>query len=59
MRGFPKLFDETLYANNKSGTNSEPALVLYDDHRSHIFLTSTDWAKTQNVILFVHKPCRW
>ena len=44
------------YSNVSTGTASEPTLALYDGHRSHISLTLTDWAKTNNVILFVLPP---
>ncbi|XP_053385176.1 uncharacterized protein LOC128550335 [Mercenaria mercenaria] len=31
----------------------DPVLVLYDGHKSHINLNLIDWAKTQNLILFI------
>ncbi|XP_052268555.1 uncharacterized protein LOC127869937 [Dreissena polymorpha] len=38
-------------------TDSEhPTLILYDGHRSHISLTLAEWAKANNVILFVLPP---
>ena len=42
------------FANVGSGT--DPTLILYDGHRSHISLTLTDWAKANNAILFVLPP---
>ena len=32
---------------------SSPVIVLYDGHNSHINLDITDWAKSQNIILFI------
>ena len=43
------------YARITRGT-TEPTLVLFDRHRSHISLTLTEWAKAHNVILFVLPP---
>jgi len=38
-------------------TDSEyPTLILYDGHRSHISLTLAEWAKANNIILFVLPP---
>lgn len=31
----------------------EPILILFDGHRSHISMTLIDWAKENNVVLFV------
>ena len=31
----------------------DPVLVLYDGHKSHINLGLIDWAKTENLILFI------
>ena len=44
------------YSNISSGSATEPSLILYDGHRSHISLALTDWAKRNNVILFVLPP---
>ena len=33
-----------------------PTLILYDGHRSHISLTLSEWAKQNNMILFVLPP---
>ena len=33
--------------------SSEPILILYDGHRSHFSLDLIEWAKTNNMILFV------
>jgi hypothetical protein len=33
-----------------------PTLIMYDGHRSHISLTLTEWAKLNNIILFVLPP---
>ena len=35
---------------------SDPTLILYDGHKSHITLTLSDWAKKHNVTLFVLPP---
>ena len=43
------------YARITLGT-TEPTLVLFDGHRSHISLTLTKWIKAHNVILFVLPP---
>jgi len=34
----------------------QPILLLYDGHRSHISLNIIEWAKAQNIILFVLPP---
>jgi hypothetical protein len=39
-----------------SSTNTQPLLLLYDGHSSHVSSTLIDWAKTQNIILFVLPP---
>ena len=44
------------YSTIPSGSPTEPTLVLYDRHRSHVSLTLTDWARWNNVILFVLPP---
>ena len=44
------------YAGVALGQNQPATLLLYDGHRSHINLTLTDWAKLNNVILFVLPP---
>ena len=44
------------YSTIPSGSPTEPTLVLYDGHRSHVSLTLTDWARRNNVILFVLPP---
>ena len=36
--------------------SSEPILILYDGHRSHFSLDQIEWAKTNNMILFVLPP---
>ena len=36
--------------------SSEPILILYDGHRSHFSLDLIEWAKTNNIILFVLPP---
>ena len=36
--------------------SSEPILILYDGHRSHFSLDLIEWAKTNNMILFVLPP---
>ena len=36
--------------------SENPILILYDGHRSHISLTLTEWARRNNVILFVLPP---
>ena len=46
----------TKYSNVSSGSAAEPTRVLYDDHRSHISLILTEWARTHHVILFVLPP---
>ena len=38
------------------GRNGEPILVLYDGHRSHIALDLIEWARDNNIILFVLPP---
>ena len=35
---------------------SNPALVLYDGHKSHVSLALIEWAKSENIILFVLPP---
>jgi len=35
---------------------SQPILLLYDGHRSHISLTLIQWAQRNNIILFVLPP---
>ncbi|XP_053394116.1 uncharacterized protein LOC123523838 [Mercenaria mercenaria] len=35
---------------------SQPILLLYDGHSSHVSTSLIDWAKTQNIILFVLRP---
>ncbi|KAJ8319719.1 hypothetical protein KUTeg_002730 [Tegillarca granosa] len=37
-------------------SKDEPLLVLYDGHKSHIQLTLLEWAKKNNIILFVLPP---
>ena len=44
------------YSSVSTGSSTEPTLVLYDGHRSHVNLTLTDWARRNNVILFVLPP---
>lgn len=34
----------------------DPILLLYDGHKSHVSLFITDWAKKNNVILFILPP---
>ena len=36
--------------------SSEPVLILYDGHRSHFSLDLIEWARTNNIILFVLPP---
>ena len=36
--------------------NAQSILVMYDDHKSHLSLTLTEWARQRNVILFVLPP---
>ena len=38
------------------GRNGEPILVLYDGHRSHIGIDLIEWARENNIILFVLPP---
>ena len=44
------------YSSVSTGSSTEPTLVLYDGHCSHVNLTLTDWAQRNNVILFVLPP---
>ena len=44
------------YANVSDTSKGAPTLILYDGHKSHIFLTLADWAKKRNVILLVLPP---
>ena len=44
------------YVKLPEGKTSERVLVLYDGHRSHISLSLADWAKKNNVVLFVLPP---
>ncbi|MEW8543568.1 MAG: hypothetical protein AB2693_08525 [Candidatus Thiodiazotropha sp.] len=44
------------YVNISDQPATEPTLILYDGHRSHISLTLTEWARRHNVILFVLPP---
>ena len=39
-----------------TGSPTEPTLVLYDGHRSHLSLALTNWARRNNIILFVLPP---
>jgi hypothetical protein len=41
------------YSGVSLGIDQPSTLLLYDGHRSHINLTLTDWAKQNNVILYV------
>ena len=44
------------YSNVSTGSPTEPTLVLYDGHRSLVSLTLTNWARRNNIILFVLPP---
>ncbi|XP_053372948.1 uncharacterized protein LOC123560642 [Mercenaria mercenaria] len=44
------------YANLSRNVDGSKILILYDGHRSHTSLTLTDWAKKNNVILFLLPP---
>ena len=44
------------YSNVSNGSPTEPTLVLYDGHRSHVSLTLTNWARRNNIIVFVLPP---
>ena len=35
---------------------SDPILVLYDGHRSHISIDLIEWAQSQNIVVFVLPP---
>ena len=37
-------------------SDDTPVLVLYDGHKSHVSLSLIEWAKSENVILFVFPP---
>lgn len=37
-------------------SSDEPVLVLYDGHKSHVSLNLIEWAKSENIILFVLPP---
>ena len=39
-----------------TGSPTEPTLVLYDGHHSHVSLTLTNWARRNNIILFDLPP---
>ena len=51
-----ELYLTTYFAANVSRQNQDPILILLDGHRSHISLTLTDWAKRNNIIIFVLPP---
>ncbi|KAJ8300379.1 hypothetical protein KUTeg_021898 [Tegillarca granosa] len=36
--------------------SSQPILLLYDGHTSHVSLHLIEWAKSENIILFVLPP---
>ena len=45
------------FLNYVQGRNeTQPILLLYDGHRSHVSLTIIEWANSQNIILFVLPP---
>lgn len=41
---------------NVQGRDGDPILVLYDGHRIHIALDLIEWARDNNIILFVLPP---
>ena len=44
------------YSSVSTGSSTEPTLVLYDGHRSHVNLTLTEKARRNNDIVFVLPP---
>ena len=36
--------------------DSQPTLIMYDGHKSHLRLTLTEWARQRHVVLFVLPP---
>ena len=53
---FRKYLEEHFMKYVQGRDPSEPLLLLYDSHKSHVSLGLIDWAKELNLILFVLPP---
>jgi hypothetical protein len=57
MTTFQNFFENHFLKHVNRSNPSEPILLLlYDGHKSHISLFLTEWAKNNNVILFILPP---
>jgi hypothetical protein len=53
---FERYLSEHFSKHVKLDKTGPPTLILYDGHKSHLSLTLTEWAKENNVVLFVLPP---
>lgn len=53
---FRKYLEEHFMKYVQGRDPSEPLIIVYDDHKSHVSLGLIDWVKELNLILFVLQP---